>query len=152
MEHVGNPLLLLNDFNQSLNEDGIVVVTTPNVWYPQARLQYFLRGFFPSFPSLADKVKLGTHMHITPWSYPQLYLFFRLAGFTPPVIITEPQSEPKHLHEIVLGWPAKLYGLSKIQASKTEEERNFWKTANSKESRLSRHLMVVAKKLIHESS
>ena len=152
LEHVGNPLLLLNDFNRSLNEDGIVVVTTPNVWYPQARLQYFLRGFFPSFPSLADKVKLGTHMHITPWSYPQLYLFFRLAGFTPPVIITEPQSEPKHLYEIVLGWPAKLYGLSKIRASKTEEERNFWKIANSKESRLSRHLMVVATKIIHESS
>ena len=91
-------------------------------------------------------------MHITPWSYPQLYLFFRLAGFTPPVIIAEPQSEPKHLYEIVLGWPAKLYGLSKIRASKTEEERNFWKIANSKESRLSRHLMVVATKIIHESS
>lgn len=146
LEHVGNPLLLLRHFHRCLTEGGMLVVTTPNVWYPQSRIQYFMRGFFPSFPSLADKVKPGSHMHITPWSYPQLYLYFKLAGFKPPTIISEPQSKAKHLHEIILGWPAKLYGLGKIRTARTEEERNFWKTANSKESRLSRHLMAVTTK------
>ena len=75
LEHVGNPLLLLRRFHRSLNENGILIITTPNIWYPQARLQYLLRGFFPSFPALAGKVEPGTHMHITPWSYPQLYVF-----------------------------------------------------------------------------
>jgi SAM-dependent methyltransferase len=151
LEHVGNPLLLLRHFHRSLTEGGMLVITTPNVWYPQARIQYFMRGFFPSFPSLADKVKPGTHMHITPWSYPQLYAYFKLAGFQPPEIISEPQSKAKHFHEILFGWPAKLYGRGKIRAARTEEERNFWKTANSKESRLSRHLMAVTTKAGNES-
>ena len=51
IEHVGNPLNLLRSFNKALSNGGMLVVTTPNIWYPQARMQYLLRGFFPSFPS-----------------------------------------------------------------------------------------------------
>ena len=47
-------------------------------------------------------------MHITPWCYPQLYLYFKLAGFSPPVLIEEPVSKPKHFHERLLGFPSKL--------------------------------------------
>jgi 2-polyprenyl-3-methyl-5-hydroxy-6-metoxy-1,4-benzoquinol methylase len=39
IEHVGNPLLLLQAFRRVIRPDGCLVVTTPSVWYPQARLQ-----------------------------------------------------------------------------------------------------------------
>jgi hypothetical protein len=120
----------------------MLIVTTPNVWYPQARLQFMLRGFFPSFPSLADRVKPGTHMHITPWSWPQLYVFLKLAGFGTPVIIEEPMSKARHLYEHVLGLPAKWYCRRKLRKARTEEERAYWRAAGSGPSRLGRHLMV----------
>ena len=147
IEHVGNPLNLLRSFNKALSNNGMLVVTTPNIWYPQARLQYLIRGFFPSFPSIVDtQIKFGSHMHITPWCYPQLYLYFKLAGFSPPVLIEEPLSKPKHIHERLLGIPSKLYIQSKIKKSKSDEERTFWETAGSEGSRLGRHLFVFAHK------
>ncbi len=81
LEHFGNPLLFLEDCNSHLNKNGILIITTPNIWYPASKLKYLTRGFFPSFPSVGEKVKRGTHMHITPWCFPWLYLYFRLAGF-----------------------------------------------------------------------
>ena len=151
LEHVGNPLLLLKSFHGALNENGHLVITTPNVWYPQSRLQYMLRGFFPSFPALVgERVKAGSHMHITPWSYPQLYLYFKLAGFKPPIIIAEPLSKPKHIHERFFGIPSRIYCNGKIRKSQTQEERLFWETAKSDGSRLGRHLMVVGEKVESE--
>ena len=147
IEHVGNPLLLLRSFKDALIDQGTLIVTTPNIWYPQSRIQYLLRGFFPSFPSLVgDKIKFGQHMHITPWSYPQLYLYLKLAGFEPPSIIPEPLSKPKHFHERIVGLPSKIYCSQKVRKSKSKEERNFWETAKCDGSRLGRHLMVIAKK------
>ena len=78
LEHFGNPELFLRTSWSHLNSKGTLLITTPNTWYPQARLQYLLRGFFPSFPCLAGKIQKGNHMHIIPWSFPQLYLFLKL--------------------------------------------------------------------------
>lgn len=146
LEHVGSPLLLLRHFHRALAEGGTLIITTPNVWYPQARLQYLFRGFFPSFPPLPDKVKLGTHMHITPWSYPQLYVYFKLAGFRPPEIIPEQLSRAKHFHERIIGLPAKLYCRSRLKKAQTAEEREYWKQAGTQESLLGRHLIAVTSK------
>lgn len=152
LEHVGNPLLLLKSFHRALNDKGNLVITTPNVWYPQSRLQYMIRGFFPSFPALVgERVKAGTHMHITPWSYPQLYLYFKLAGFGAPVLISEPLSKPKHLHERFFGIPSKIYCKGKQKNAKTAEERCFWEAAKSDGSRLGRHLMVIGEKIDQSS-
>ncbi len=142
LEHVGGPLLLLRHFHRSLNDGGMLIVTTPNVWYPQARLQFMLRGFFLSFPSLAGKVRPGTHTHITPWSWPQLYVFLKRAGFSTPAIIEELMSKPRHWYEHILGLPAKWYCRHKLRKAKTEEERAYWEEAGSGDSRLCRHLMV----------
>ncbi len=147
LEHVGNPLRLLRDFYQHLNAAGWLLVTTPNVWYPQARLQYMLRGFFPSFPPLAGKVVPGTHMHITPWCYPQLYVFFRLAGFTHLEIIPEPTSRAKHFHERLVVLPARFYCRRRLQQAGSPEEIAYWKNAGTDASLLGRHLIVVARKL-----
>jgi SAM-dependent methyltransferase len=148
LEHVGNPLLLLKSFHRALKKNGCLIITTPNVWYPQSRLQFLIRGFFPSFPALVgERVLAGSHMHIMPWSYPQLYLYFKLAGFTPPVIISEPLSKPKHIHERFFAIPSIIYCNGKIRKSQTQEERLFWETAKTDGSLLGRHLMVVGEKV-----
>jgi SAM-dependent methyltransferase len=146
IEHVGNPLLLLAEFFNHLGAGGLLVVTTPNVWYPQARLQYLMRGFFPSFPALAGRIAAGTHMHITPWSWPQLHLYLTLAGFVDLELIPQPLSRPKHLHERVLAIPAQLYCRGRLRNAASPEERKFWRTAGSEASLLGRHLIVAARK------
>ncbi len=146
LEHVGNPLLLLREFHRALKPDGLLVVTTPNVWYPASRLQYLLRGFFPSFPPLAGKVVPGTHMHITPWSWPQLYAYFKLAGFSPPQILTEPLSKPKYFHERLLGLPGKMYCRRRARKALDDKARQFWQAAGSEASLMGRHLIVVGRK------
>jgi len=144
LEHVGSPLLLLRHFHRSLKPDGKLIITTPNVWYPQARMQYLFRGFFPSFPPLPGKVKPGTHMHITPWSIPQLYVFLKLSGFTLSKILPQPLSNPRHAFERIVGMPTRLYCQSKTKDASTDEEQEYWRIVGSKESRLGRHLMVEA--------
>ena len=146
LEHVGNPLLLLKHFYRSLKPNGLLVVTTPNVWYPQSRLQYLLRGFFPSFPSLAGKVIPGTHMHISPWSWPQLYVFLQMAGFRDLRILREPLTQAKHWHERLLAIPARACYRRKEKKAATEEDRAFWRTAATDEALLSRHLILIARK------
>lgn len=144
LEHVGNPLLLLREFFKRVAPNGRLIVTTPNVWYPQARLQYLLRGFFPSFPSLVGKIAPGTHMHITPWSWPQLYLYLRLAGFVEIKLLPEPLSVAKHLHEKLLAIPAKIHSRKRERKAATSEEKEFWKTASTSAALLGRHLIVTA--------
>jgi SAM-dependent methyltransferase len=146
LEHVGNPLLLLREFFQRLPAGGRLIVTTPNVWYPQARLQYLLRGFFPSFPSLVGKIVSGSHMHITPWSWPQLYLYLKLAGFTEIKLLPEPLSVAKHFHEQLLALPAKIHSRKRERKARTAEEKDFWKTASSGAALLGRHLIVTGVK------
>ena len=146
LEHVGNPLLLLREFQKRLPADGLLIVATPNVWYPQARLQYLQRGFFPSFPCLAGKIVPGTHMHITPWSWPQLYLYLKLCGFTGLELVPEPLSKAKHLHEHLLALPARIYCRSRARNATNAEEKRFWRTASTDASLLGRHLIVVARK------
>lgn len=144
LEHVGNPLLLLREFHRALKPDGLLIVTTPNVWYPASRLQYLLRGFFPSFPPLAGKVVPGSHMHITPWSWPQLYAYFMLAGFRAPQILAEPLSKPKYFHERLLGWPGKIYFRRRARQAPDAETRHFWQACGA--ASLGRHLMVAGRK------
>ena len=147
LEHVGSPLLLLRDCHEQLAEEGELIITTPNVWYPQARLQYWARGFFPSFPPLADKVRPGSHMHITPWTWPQLYAYLTLADFSFPEILEERLSDAKHLHERLLALPTKSYCCGKARKAKSDEERHYWQTAGSNGSVLGRHLMVTCRKI-----
>lgn len=145
IEHVGNPLLLFEAFHRCLSPVGWLVVTTPNVWYQQARLQYLMRGFFPSFPCLVGKIKAGTHMHIMPWSWPQLYLYLRLAEFDDIALVPEALSGAKHLHERLFAVFSRLHARRRMRKSKTDEERRFWHTAASDGALMGRHLIVTAR-------
>jgi len=55
IEHIANPGLFLKSARNRLNPGGTIIVTTPNTWHPAARLKYFLRGFFPGFPSPRER-------------------------------------------------------------------------------------------------
>ena len=144
IEHIANPGLFLKHIHQHLSVEGLLIVTTPNVWYPQARLQYWLRGFFPGFPCLVGKIKKGSHMHIMPWSFPQLYLYLTLFGFREIELHEEPCKKPKHFLEKVIGFPQRMYCVRKQKKSKTEEERQFWKMTGSVQSVYGRRLIVSA--------
>lgn len=144
IEHIANPGLFLKDIKAHLVDGGLMILTTPNIWYPQSRLQFWLRGFFPGFPCLVGKINRGSHMHIMPWSYPQLYLYLRLFGFGDIVLHDEEQKKPKHFFEKIIGLPQYLYCKRKVKKSATEEERSFWKAAGSSQSVYGRHLIITA--------
>jgi SAM-dependent methyltransferase len=146
IEHVGNPLQLLREFHARLPAGGRLVVTTPSVWYPQSRLQFLLRGFFPSFPPLVGKIVPGTHMHIMPWSWPQLYLYLKLAGFSEIKLLPEPIPAATHWYEYLVALPAKFYCRRRARKAATDEQREFWNTAASGPALLGRHLIVTCVK------
>ncbi len=146
IEHIGNPELFLRTAYTHLNHGGTILLTSPNVWYPQSKLQYLLRGFFPSFPCLVGKINKGDHMHIIPWSFSQLYLFLTINSFKNINLHYEPLSEAKHFYEKLLGFPQLLYCRNKLARSTSEEERLFWEKAGSKESVYGRHLIISAVK------
>lgn len=144
IEHIGNPLLFLKTVKKHLSLGGVVIITTPNVWYPAAKLQYLLRGFFPSFPSLVGKIISGTHMHITPWSFPQLFLYLSLSGFVDIKLHDTIDKKPKHFFERIFGYPQKKYCLNRLKKSSSQEEISFWEMAGSSQSIFGRRLVVSA--------
>ncbi len=85
-------------------------------------------------------------MHIMPWSYPQLYVYFRYAGFEAPEILPEPMSRAKHLHEHLIAIPARAYCRRRGRKATTDEARRFWETAATDAALLGRHLIVTATK------
>ena len=144
LEHLGNPGLFLRCALRHLRAAGTLVVSTPNVWYPGSRLQYLMRGFFPGFPSLAGRIRRGTHMHIMPWSFPQLYLYLSLAGFDRIRLHDVPEARPKHAYEWLLGLPQHLYCAAKARNAPSEAERSYWLQAGSRQSLFGRRLVVSA--------
>lgn len=146
IEHLSNPGLLLDSFFAHLKPGGILIVSTPNTWYPAARLAYLLRGFFPSFPSLAGKIQRGTHMHILPWTWPQLHLFLRLSGFDDITLHEVEEPKPKHTFERLVGWPLAAYCRRRGRKSAGAEEAAFWRIAGSMQSLYGRRLVVSARK------
>lgn len=145
-----NPGLFFSEVHAHLKNDGVFIISTPNTWHPQSRFQFFLRGFFPSFPSLAGKLKWGNYMHLIPWNFPQPYNFMKLHGFSDIVLHDVPEPRPKHFYEWIMAIPSILYCKSKLRRAKTEEEKNYWKYASSRQALLGRRLVISAKKITPE--
>lgn len=144
IEHLGNPDLFLRSVRKHLAPGGRLIITTPNVWHPAARMQYFFQGFFPGFPPLAGHIARGTHMHILPWSFPQLYLFLRLHGLEDIVLHDAGERSPKRFYERILAVPQILYCRSRHRQSATDAEREFWTSASSPQSIHGRRLIISA--------
>jgi cyclopropane fatty-acyl-phospholipid synthase-like methyltransferase len=146
IEHVGNPELFLRTAAARLNEGGTIVITTPNTWHPAARAQYLMRGFFPGFPALAGRIEKGTHMHIMPWSFSQLYLYLTLAGFADVTLHDLDEPKPRRAWERLLGPWSRAYCNSRLRKAASDEERRFWRQAGSPQSIYGRRLVVSAVK------
>lgn len=144
IEHFRNPGLFFQSAGKQLSDGGVLIVTTPNTWYPESRLQYLLRGFFPSFPCLVGSIAPGSHMHVMPWSFPHLYLFLTMGGFTDVTLHNIDEPKPRHLYEWVLGLPQAMYCRAKAQKARTEEEQRFWAMSGSRQSVYGRRLVVSA--------
>ena len=147
LEHFGNPELFLRSAYNHLKVSGTLLITTPNTWYPQSKLQYLLRGFYPGFPCLISKGKPGEHMHIIPWTLPQLYLFLELTGFKNIQVHYEPLSEARHFYEKIIAIPQYFYCRNKLRKSANFKDKNYWQALISKSSLYGRHLIVTAEKL-----
>lgn len=149
VEHFANPGLFFRSSYQHLNPGGTLLITTPNIWYPMARLQYLFRGFFPGFPCLVGRIQKGQHMHIMPWSFPQLYLYLTLYGYTHIQLHNEALSHAKHNIEKLFALPQRLYCKRKAQKCTKQgkkEERRFWELCLKTPSLLSNHLIVTAER------
>jgi len=144
IEHVGNPLALLKSAAAHLNPGGLIIVTTPNIWYPEAKLKYLARGFFPGFPSLVGHMAKGSHMHVKPWSFPWLYLYLSLAGFTMITLHDLDQPKPKHRWAKIFGFPQSRYCRRKARSAGSPEERLYWETCGADQSVYGRNLVVSA--------
>jgi len=146
IEHVGNPLMLLEHAARHLVDNGLIVITTPNTWFPAARLQFLTRGFFPSFPCLVGRIKRGSHMHIMPWSFPHLFLYLKLAGYSDIQLHDVEEPKPRRFFERILAIPQQVSCRSKVKAATNDEERQFWENAGSAQSIFGRRLVVTARK------
>lgn len=142
IEHIGNPLLFIKQCKEHLSDDGILIITTPNTWHPASKFKFLLRGFFPGFPSLGGKVNRGSHMHIMPWNFPWLWLYFKLSGFSSISIADLNEKKPKHFYEKIIGIPQKSYCRKQLKNSKSEEEHEYWENAGSDQSIYGRRLVV----------
>jgi len=147
IEHFGNPDLFMKTAYKNLKSDGIFIVTTPNIWYPASKIKFLLRGFFPSFPCLIGKIDRGSHMHIMPWSYPQLYLYLKKNQFTDIKLYELNEKNPKHFYEKIFGIPQLIYCSSKLKKTTNKEEQDFWRNAGSSQSIYGRRLVVSARKV-----
>jgi SAM-dependent methyltransferase len=147
IEHFGNPDLFIKTAKINLNKNGILIITTPNTWHPASRIQYLMRGFFPGFPCLVGKIKSGSHMHIQPWTFPQLYLYLKKNNFVDIKLHNVEEKKPKRFYEFFFSIPQLIYCYSKYKGSKDIEVREFFMQAASKQSIFGRALVVTAKKL-----
>ena len=145
IEHIGNPMLFLKTIKEHLNKNGAIIITTPNTWHPAAKIQYLIRGFFPSFPCLVGKIHRGTHMHITAWTFPQLFLYLSLAGYVDIESHEINEKKPNHFFERIFGLPQMLYCRNKYNKLKTKEEEIFWKMSGGRQSVFGRRLVVSAR-------
>jgi 2-polyprenyl-3-methyl-5-hydroxy-6-metoxy-1,4-benzoquinol methylase len=71
IEHLHNPWKYLNDCISVLKDDGIIVLSTPNISAFPSRLRFFMRGSLIAY----EKTDLA-HGHITPLSFVQLENMF----------------------------------------------------------------------------
>jgi hypothetical protein len=86
-------------------------------------------------------------MHINPWCFPWLYLYFRLAGFDKIKLINLDETKPKHLFEYLIGLPQQIYCKQKLKSTQSSEERDYWLQASSKQSLYGRRLVVTGIKV-----
>lgn len=143
---LGNLLLYFKSARDRLNQNGFLILSTPNVWYPLSRVQFLMRGFFPGCPCQMNKNPARENRNFMPWSYPQLYLYLAMSGFRSITLLESPLSRPKYAFEKIIAVPQKLYCRYKLGTTSDEQDAAFWRAAMSPASLYGRHLIITAEK------
>lgn len=143
-EHIANPGLILKTALQHLKPGGTLVITTPNTWHAASRLKMLLRGFYPGFPAIPE-TRRGMHMHIMPWSWPQLHLHLSLAGFTGIRLHPCFEEQRIRLFDRLMAIPLKLYCRKYARRAGNAQVKEFWETAASPGSLYAQRMVVSAK-------
>jgi SAM-dependent methyltransferase len=143
IEHLGNPRQFLDSARACLKVGGILVITTPNIWHGSSKLKFMLRGFFPGFPNIIEP-KFGYHMHIMPWSFPWLYLYLKISGFSD-IRLYDVDPRPKNILDRIFSLPQKAYCRKKAREATSEAENKYWEMAGSEQSLYGRRLVVSAR-------
>lgn len=143
--YIGNPLMFLKSVRDRLVADGSIVISTPSVWYPQSRVQFLLRGYFPAVPSWLRDATIAEPGHITPITFPNLYMYLSQSGFKN-IQLHSVQKGPKHWFEWIIGFPQWLYCRDQLRKAKSDEAISFWKIAGSRSSIYERQMVVSAQR------
>ncbi len=83
VEHLHAPRNLVRESYRLLKNNGLFVLTTPNILNMNSRIRFFLTGFYNLFGPipLDSNNKRSTHGHIMPLSYAYMYLLLFKEGF-----------------------------------------------------------------------
>ncbi len=145
ISYIGNPLMFLKSVRDKLVADGSIVISTPSVWYPQSRIQFLLRGYFPAVPSWLRDATSAEPGHITPITFPNLYLYLKQSGFKN-IQLHSVQKGPKHWFEWIIGFPQWLYCRGQLRKAKSADAIAFWRTAGSRSAIYERQMVVSAQR------
>lgn len=142
ISYLSNPLNFLKSALRHLVPEGMIVISTPSVWYPESRLFYLLKGYFPSVRSVTVS-ELGSPHYVVPYSFPQLYSLLIRSGFKC-VRFHGVDRGPKRIYEWPLGLPHWLYCKFKENRATECEEKSFWHQAGSVSAIYGRRMVVTA--------
>lgn len=83
IEHLQNPRNLVRESYRLLKQDGLLIMTTPNILNMNSRLRFLFSGFYNLFGPipLNNEDRRSTHGHIMPLSYIYIYLLLFKEGF-----------------------------------------------------------------------
>jgi len=141
-----NPGVLVQSLHRALRPGGTLILTTPNTWNLRSRFQFLIRGFHSGFRPMVGRQRGADYITYFPWSFPQLHLLLSHYGFVDITLHEVDEVKPKRRIEHLLAVPSQLYYRQRIKRAETEETRDFWKQAGSRQSVHGRWLVVSARK------
>lgn len=141
-----NPGVLLQSLSRAVCPGGTVIITTPNTWYLRSRMQFLARGFHSGFRSMVGRRRGEDYITYFPFSFPQLHLLMSHCGLTDITLHEVEEPKPKRMFEHLLAVPSRLYNRRRAKRAQSEDEREFWKQADSAQSLHGRWLVVSARR------
>lgn len=81
IEHLENHYALLGELQRLLKNDGILVITTPNILSLRSRVRFIGSGFFHHDPRPLGEAKRGLLSHIGLATFPELRYALHTSGF-----------------------------------------------------------------------
>jgi SAM-dependent methyltransferase len=152
VEHLRNPYLVLPEINRIIKNNGILVLSTPNILNLSSRARFLFEGaydFFrePPLDQAKNPQEVIFNLHLVPYRYHELEYLLSVAGFQVDKILTS-------IYE-GHGW-GFLLPFIRFQAWRKENRtakkggnidyRRIHKITLSKELLFGRHLIIEAKK------